>query len=189
MSYCILYNLFMIVFVPTYLTAQEIPPFPSPPANISETARLAPEDEPGERLVIAGTVYQSDGKTPYTGLVLYLYQTDASGVYNKTDNSWMRPRLHGWVKTDKNGRYKVNTIKPGSYPGSRNPAHIHAIVRLPDEQPQWIDDFLFEGDPFLSERDLKQFANQGRFSSIMKIAKEPDGLLRYERDIRIASGR
>jgi protocatechuate 3,4-dioxygenase beta subunit len=93
------------------------------------------------------------------------------------------------VRTDKNGRYKINTIKPGSYPGRRDPAHIHAIVRLPGEQPKWIDDFLFEGDPFHSERDIRQFAAKGRFSSIMKITKEPDGLLRYERDIRITSGR
>jgi protocatechuate 3,4-dioxygenase beta subunit len=183
------YLLLAVLVVPSCIRAQEVPPFPTPTADVSETVMLAPKGEPGERLVITGTVYKSDGKTPYPGLVMYLYQTEASGVYNNTDNSWMRPRLHGWVKTDKNGKYKINTIKPGAYPGRRDPAHIHAIVRLPGEQPKWIDDFLFEGDPHLTDRTIRQSASKGSFPSIMKISKEPDGLLRGVRDIRITSGR
>jgi protocatechuate 3,4-dioxygenase beta subunit len=164
---------------------QEVAPFPDPPPDVSETAMVAPANEPGERLVITGTVYRSDGKTPYSGLILYLYQTDATGVYNTTDRSWKRPRLHGWVKTDKDGRYKINTVKPGSYPGSRNPAHIHATVHLPGEHAKWIDDFLFQDDPYLSDRDIRRGAGKEQFSSIMKTRKGKDGWLRGERDIII----
>ena len=183
MKLSILLLVSVAAITPLNLHAQEVPPFPAPPKDFSATTMVAPAGEPGERLVITGTAYKADGKTPFASIVLYVYQTDASGVYNKTDGSWQRPRLRGWVKTDRNGKYKINTIKPGSYPNSKNPAHIHAIAQLPGEQPKWIDDFLFDGDPYLSERDRKQSADLGRFSHIMKTWREPDGLLRAERDI------
>ncbi|MEX2088444.1 MAG: hypothetical protein WEB62_01690, partial [Bacteroidota bacterium] len=55
-------------------------------------------------------------KTPAAGVLLYVYQTDATGAYNNDDGSWQRPRINGWFRTDKNGRYEIRTIKPGSYP-------------------------------------------------------------------------
>ncbi|MCI0706451.1 MAG: intradiol ring-cleavage dioxygenase [Ignavibacteriae bacterium] len=175
--------LLMVALVPACAAAQEIPPFPPPPADISSTATVVTADEPGEWLNITGRVYKADGKTPYAGMVLYLYQTDASGVYNKTDNSWQRPRLHAWVKTGKDGHYTINTIKPGAYPGRRDPAHIHVIVQLPGEHPKWIDDFLFERDPYLSERDVKSAASKGTFSHIMKTQSDNKGVLHAVRNI------
>ncbi len=166
------------------LAAQEVAPFPTAPGNISSVATLVSDNEPGERLIITGIVYKSDRKTPMPHFILYFYQTDATGVYNHSDRSWMRPRIHGWVKTDKSGRYEIRTIKPGSYPGSRNPAHIHVIVALPGKQPNWIDDFLFEHDPYLSEPDRKR-SLKDNFSHIMKSTKENDGMLRATRNIKL----
>jgi len=167
--------------------SQETAPYPPAPADVSNVATLVSNDEPGERLVINGTVYQSDGRTPLSGFVLYLYQTDATGVYNKTDRKWWRPRIRGWVKTDKDGRYEIRTIKPGSYPGSRNPAHIHVIVKTEVNEPDWIDDYLFEGDPFLTDKDRHRMESDGRFSPVMRLVRDQDGTLRCARDIRIPS--
>ena len=165
--------------------AQDSAPFPDPPPGVSSTAVLAAESEPGEHIVIRGTVYHADGRTPYAGLVFYLYQTDASGAYNTTNRSWREPRLRGWLRTGDDGRYEIRTIKPGSYPGSRNPAHIHAIVRLPGRSPKWIDDFLFAGDPFLTERQMEGAASRGKFSNIMKLTRTGDGSLEGIRDIAL----
>lgn len=165
--------------------AQEVPPFPDPPADVSSTARLAPGNEPGERLEIHGTVFEQDGTTPIPGFLLYLYQTDASGVYNKKSGSWRTPRLHGWVRTDSQGRYTIFTIKPGSYPGGRTPAHIHAIVQLPGSDPSWLDSFLFEGDRFLPATDSNRTSAEGTFSNVMKIVRGEDGTLHGIRNIRI----
>lgn len=171
------------LFVATSSFSQEEAPYPPPPAGVSSVTTLVTKDEPGDRLVITGTVYKADGKTAFPSLVIYLYQTDATGVYNTADGNWQRPRIRGWVKTDEKGRYEIRTIKPGSYPRSRNPAHIHAIIRLPGEKPKWIDDFLFEGDEFLPERDVQRAANSGTFSNIMKATVDSDGTLRCTRDI------
>ncbi|MCY7352797.1 MAG: hypothetical protein LH606_19415, partial [Cytophagaceae bacterium] len=60
--------------------------------------------------------------------------------------------LRGWLKTDANGRYEINTIKPAPYPGGTEPAHIHAMVKAPNQtEAYWLHDFLFKGDPFLTD--------------------------------------
>jgi protocatechuate 3,4-dioxygenase beta subunit len=175
----------MLLARPFPSIGQEEAPYPPPPADVSSVVYMVTDNEPGERLVINGVVYGSDSRTPLDGFVLYLYQTDASGVYNSTDRSWKRPRIRGWVKTDKEGRYEIRTIKPGNYPGSRNPAHIHVIAKLPGRDPDWLDDFLFEGDPFLSQKDRRRLETEGTFSPVMKIARGEGGVLHCKRDIKI----
>jgi protocatechuate 3,4-dioxygenase beta subunit len=176
----------LVLLSASTMGAQETPPFPPPPAGVSSTSVLAPAQEPGEPLVIRGAVYHADGTTPYKDLILYLYQTDESGVYNHENQSWREPRLRGWVKTGNDGTYEIRTIKPGSYPGSRNPAHIHAIIQLPGKRPQWIDDFLFEDDPFVTERQRRDSRKQGRFSNIIKLARSGEKGLLGTRDIKVA---
>lgn len=165
--------------------AQDEAPFPAPPSDASFRAVIVTDDEPGERLVITGTVFHSDGKTPYAGLLMYFYQTDLSGVYNRTTGSWRTPRLHGWVKTDDKGRYELQTIKPGSYPNRRQPAHIHATVQIPDRKPQWLESFLFYDDPYLKEADRKESVEKGFFSPILKLRRSVDGTLHARRNIII----
>lgn len=165
--------------------AQDVLPFPPPPDDISSTAILATREESGERLLIRGTVYHADGTAPFKGLIIYLYQTDASGVYNHANRSWREPRLRGWLKTGDRGEYEIQTIKPGSYPGSRNPAHIHAIIRLPGDAPEWIDDFLFDGDPFLTDQQQQESLKKGKFANIMKLTRSGENALTGTRDIKI----
>src|SRR4051812_22825989 len=66
-------------------------------------ARIAPADEPGERLVIHGKVYEADGRTPAAGVVVYAYHTDAKGLYRAdhytADWKTRRPRLEAAVRT------------------------------------------------------------------------------------------
>lgn len=174
-----------LFFLTHSLYGQERAPYPDPPADVSSVAILVSDDEPGERLVINGTVYGSDGVTPAKNLVIYLYQTDASGVYNTADGSWHRPRIQGWVRTDEQGHYGIRTIKPGSYPRSNNPAHIHATVKLPGMAPRWIDDFLFQDDPYLSRRDREAGKAAGQFSHVMEVQRDSLGLLQCRRDIRL----
>lgn len=177
-----------LALLPSVLLPREEAPFPPPPANVSSVVELVSDSEPGQRLVITGTVYKADGKTPFAGLVLYLYQTDATGVYNNKDGSWQRPRIHGWVKADREGRYEIRTIKPGSYPRSRIAAHIHAIVKLDGEEAKWIDDFLFAGDEFLSEKEKSKLSSAGSLSAVMKENVDKNGVLHCRRDIVIRTG-
>ena len=61
------------------------------------------------------------------------------------------PRLNLFLRSDAKGGWSFDTIKPGSYPGTRNPAHIHFEVAAPGRGSR-IFEIVFEGDPFITER-------------------------------------
>src|SRR5215203_5577615 len=48
--------------------------------------KLANDTATGQRTIIRGTVYQSDGKTPAANVLMYFYQTDHAGRYSKHGN-------------------------------------------------------------------------------------------------------
>src|SRR6185312_2779693 len=85
---------------------------------------ICTDKEPGEPLIVSGTIYTPDGRTPLEGINLFVYQTDATGVYTTSGGNNRNTRLHGAMRTNAEGKYEFRTIKPASYPGSTNPAHI-----------------------------------------------------------------
>lgn len=113
---------------------------------------LTSKDEPGEPLVVSGTVYAPDGKTPAAGIMVYVYHTDAEGYYRKGANSSDNPRIKGTMITNSEGRYEFRTIKPGNYPGGGVPAHIHYVLSG-KSYPKQNDEVMFEGDPYLTSKE------------------------------------
>ena len=98
------------------------------PAASPSTGRLAPEGEPGQPLHVSGVVVSPEG-VPISGASLYAYQTDHEGYYGVKPVSNNRdPRLKVFLRSDPQGQWAFETIKPGSYPNSRVPAHIHFQV-------------------------------------------------------------
>ncbi|WKZ59398.1 MAG: intradiol ring-cleavage dioxygenase [Cyclobacteriaceae bacterium] len=159
--------------------------FAGMPATLSWKTKLAPDDEPGERMIISGTIYKKDGKTPAPDVILYVYQTDNTGRYTpapKQVHAKRHGHLRGWVKTDAQGRYEFSTIRPASYPNSRNPQHIHPIIKEPGLSLYWIDEFLFEDDPVLTVQDKTRQAKRGG-SGIITLSKNAAGVWIGKRDI------
>ncbi len=154
---------------------------PGPSSSIT----IAGKDEPGIRIVVSGRIVAEDSVTPLEGITLKVYHTDAEGVYNKKGENSDKPRLYGRMVTLKDGFYEFTTIKPASYPGGSSPAHIHAMISGADYPEQWIDSFLFEGDPFIPEHEVKKYADDGSFSPILKMQKDEGGLVHCRRDIRL----
>ena len=148
--------------------------------------KVAPDNEPGEKLIITGKVYQSDGKTPAEGIIIYLYHTNEKGIYDHTGitSGWGRRhgKLRSWIKTNEKGEYRFETIRPGSYPKGRNPAHIHVILKEENRPPYWIDDYHFEGDPFISEEESEKLRSKQN-SGFIKLTKNEKGIWTGTRDI------
>ena len=139
--------------------------------------------EPGEPLVISGTIRQADGK-PASDVVLFIYHTDATGYYNEKDDA-SHPRLKGWMKTGDDGRYQFRTIEPAPYPHRTTPAHIHAHVYGPDYSERSIDDYWFEGDPFINAKELARMKDVAEIPAIVALKRDGDGVLRGVRDITL----
>ena len=146
---------------------------------------IAPQEEPGEPLVVSGTVYGPDGSTPSPGVTLELHHTDARGYYSEDGKNEREPRLRGRLTTDARGRYEFRTIKPAPYPGGRNPAHIHVKASGGGFPEQWPHEFWFEGDRTLTARVLSPFYGKGRFSPVCPSRKDGTGVIRCTRDIRL----
>jgi len=99
------------------------------PSSLTSTGRIAPASEPGSPLVVRGQLLNVDG-SPAAGAVVFAYQTDRGGLYDKRENGPHSWRLRGWVKTGADGRFTFETIRPGSYPNSNNPPHVHFTAFL-----------------------------------------------------------
>ncbi|MBK6567158.1 MAG: intradiol ring-cleavage dioxygenase [Saprospiraceae bacterium] len=124
------------------------------PENIPSVDTSSGWFEEGQKLIVAGTVFQIDGKTPAPDVILYYWQTDNKGYYStkeKTDKKANRHgHIRGWVKTDQNGKYIINTIRPAPYPNDVLPAHIHLSVKEPDlENEYYTDEINFDDDKLL----------------------------------------
>ncbi|WP_044871502.1 twin-arginine translocation pathway signal protein [Pseudomonas sp. LFM046] len=129
-------------------------------------ARLAGPEEPGERLIVTGTVFSEDCKTPLPGALVEVWQANSAGLYdtekpgNFTENE--RFHLRGMLYTDEQGRYRIETVVPGRYPippnlpglekyaGMTRPAHIHFRVMESLHVPLTMQ-LYFKGDPFIAK--------------------------------------
>jgi protocatechuate 3,4-dioxygenase beta subunit len=89
----------------------------------------------GERVDVHGQVLDEDGM-PVAGALVDVWQANAHGRYaHEADPNPapLDPDFQGWARltTDAEGRYRVRTIIPGSYPvrdGWARPPHIHFKV-------------------------------------------------------------
>lgn len=119
------------------------------PASAPSSGRMTPAGEPGPPLSVSGVVVDSGGK-PVPAASIYAYQTDHEGYYGvKPASDSANPRLKVLLRTDAQGRWSFETIRPGSYPSSRAPGHIHFEVSAPGFATR-IFEIVFEGDPFIT---------------------------------------
>lgn len=173
-----------VLVVPSTARAQSahIAP-PAAPARVT----IAQPDEPGTPMKVSGRVLDEDGK-PVVNASIYVYQTDANGEYVRGQSGGSdRPRLFAFLRSGSGGIYSFNTIKPGSYPSSRNPAHIHFEVVAPGFEERFYE-IVFDGDPFISDR-FKEQAKE-KFGGVVIVKphsfKKP---LDVQHDIRVRKAR
>ena len=96
---------------------------------------LISENTEGERIRIAGCVFDAEGR-PIEDAMIEIWQANSHGRYNHPLDDQDKPldpefRGHGRAATDINGNYWFETIKPGSVPGPDHKLqapHINVIV-------------------------------------------------------------
>jgi protocatechuate 3,4-dioxygenase beta subunit len=154
--------------------------------SLDETDTLPGFNMSQHKMLVYGTIYKSDGITPVAGVVLYIYHTDQNGYYTSAPGQTGCAKRHGmhrgWIKTNSTGEYRFYTEKPAAYPNNEIPAHIHPIIKEPGLTDYYIDEYLFDDDPFLTTEERSHAENRGG-NGIVKLSKDPTGILLCKRDI------
>ncbi|HXB21933.1 MAG TPA: hypothetical protein VNV88_11150 [Candidatus Solibacter sp.] len=176
----------MSMLIPLTATASGPPPTPPPPPNVSTVGIISGPNEPGDRLTFSGQVFAPDGVTPVANVIVYAYQTDATGQYH-SDPDTRIARLHGWAKTDAQGHYEFHTIRPGPYPSRSVAAHIHFHVWGSGYPLQWTPELMFAGDPLIKPDQVQASAALGKFANVQQLTKAADGALRCTFNIRLSA--
>ena len=155
--------------------------FVDKPARLQSVVRLVPLDEPGQKMVLQGTVRTKDGAAA-PGIIVYAYQTNAAGIYPQ--GSTRHGSLRAWAVTDATGHYRFDTIRPGSYPSRDTPEHVHMHVIEPGKGTYYIDDLMFTDDPLLPERTRNSVSNRGG-PGILSPQRDAQGVWQVQRDITL----
>lgn len=174
-----------IVWV-TLLTAVAVGTGAQPTDSLSWDIDLVSDGEPGDRLVVTGTVRGSDG-APRPATPVHVFQADAEGYYSKgsdgDDRGWRHARLSGWLRTREDGSYRVRTIRPGGYPDRPTPAHIHFRVLTPDRGDVELSLF-FEDDPRLTPQIRQEISGSGHVF-FRRVERDSSGVWRCTNDMRL----
>ena len=158
------------------------------PNTISWKTTIPSTEEPGEKLIISGTIYRSDGKTPAKDVIVYVYHTNIKGIYPKKGNEKGNGKYHGylrgWMKTNSMGHYEFETIRPAPYhTHGGEPAHIHYTIQDHDYPEYWLTATWFSDDPRVTDDYKKSVKRNGGFSNIITLTKDDHNVLRGERNI------
>jgi protocatechuate 3,4-dioxygenase beta subunit len=81
--------------------------------------------------------------------------------------------LRGYLRTDAQGRYEFRTIRPGSYPGTRNPGHIHYHVNATGYAER-VFEIVFEGDTLIPDQWKRDAINPQSGVAIVRLEKGAD---------------
>lgn len=161
------------------------------PSGIGPKTVIATKEEPGERMIISGMIYDYDGTTPAADVIVYVYHTNVKGVYPKKGDEEGNGRYHGylrgWMKTDAEGRYSFESIKPAPYSThGGEPAHVHYTLLPPGEKEYWINSVWFKDDPRVTEELLQSLKRVGTYSNVVELEKGDDEIWRGVRNIVLA---
>jgi protocatechuate 3,4-dioxygenase beta subunit len=150
-------------------------------------ATLVTPDEPGDKLIVSGTIRDTRGQ-PLADALVYAYQTSAKGWYSDraahvraNSGDTKHARLFGYLRTDDQGRYELRTIRPAGYPRSTLPQHIHFHVALAGaDRDSLVSEICFDDDPRMTPPVREQTLRNGFL--ICPVKYDSDGVQRVTAD-------
>lgn len=158
-------------------------PFYSQNAPFLTDNKLALSTEEGSKLIISGRVRNLDCTQVIPNTVIDIWHANDKGAY---DNSGFN--LRGKTKTNSQGFYTFETIKPGKYLNGNQyrPSHIHFKISPPNF-PTVTTQLYFEGDTDIPQ-DAAAKITSGTFDAthrIIKLTKNSNGVYEGTWDIII----
>ena len=163
------------VLIPApYLAPKYVAPVDAPSVIIMAA------DEPGDRFIVTGQAL--DTGRPVAGVSIYVFHADAEGFYTRDGhNSDENARLFGTLRTDANGRYRYETIRPSGYGGLS--AHVHQVVTAHGYKPRLFD--LWLGDDPILQRNRASGRNMPPEIFIRPVTRDAAGIWHASHDIEM----
>jgi protocatechuate 3,4-dioxygenase beta subunit len=131
-----------------------------------------------QKLILTGTVYQRDGKTPAPNVIVYYWHTNDKGLYSSSSETAKEAKEHGqlrgWVKSAEDGHYKIQTSRPAAYPNQDIPQHIHLSIKEPDINNGYFADLYFDDDPLYLKHKKKYGKTDRAGTELLRVVLDKD---------------
>jgi protocatechuate 3,4-dioxygenase, beta subunit len=156
----------------------------------------------GERIIVHGRVLDEDER-PISNALVEVWQANAAGRYRHEVDQHpapLDPNFSGAGRclTDREGRYRFVTVKPGAYPWTNHenawrPAHIHFSIFGRVFTQRLVTQMYFPGDPLFGFDPIFNSVRDPRSRALLVArfelpATEPFWALGYRWDIVLGRG-
>jgi protocatechuate 3,4-dioxygenase alpha subunit len=140
---------------PARLTpSQTVGPFFGPALVRGELEQMVEAETRGARITIAGRIFDGDGAAVPDAMV-EVWQANAEGRYDHPEDrqeKLLDPHFHGFGRfgTDRDGRFRIVTIKPGAVPGPRmtlQAPHLNLSIFARGLLNRVVTRIYFPGEP------------------------------------------
>lgn len=146
---------------------------------------VAPPPVTGERVVIQGRVLDGDSK-PVDDAVVETWQANAHGKYahpEDTREKLLEPEFKGFgrVLTDRQGAFRLKTIKPGRVPGpggALQAPHLVVLIFMRGLLKHLVTRVYFPDDPANAEDPILALVPADRRSTLVA-HKKGDGIFEW----------
>ena len=152
------------------------------PTNAPSNTVIAGRTERGDRLVVTGRAL--DQGRPVAGVSIYAFHADADGLYTRDGrNSDENARLFATLRTDAEGRYRYETIRPRGYDGLA--AHVHHVVTAPGYKPRLCDLWFGDEPYFATRRNAGLPLSAGKPMFVRMPTRDADGVWHVTHDLEM----
>lgn len=160
---------------PPYLALKYVAPASAPSDSV-----IAGRGERGVRMIVTGRALVQG--RPVAGVSIYAFHADADGFYTRDGrNSDEHATLFATLRTDAQGRYRYETIRPGGYDGLG--AHVHHVVTAVGYKPRLCDLWLADEPYFDPRRKAGLPLSHGVAMFVRQPTRDADGVWRVTHDL------
>ena len=157
------------------------PKYVAPPDAPSD-AIIAGRDERGDRLIVTGR--SLDQGRPVANVSIYAFHADMDGLYTRDGrNSDQNARLFATLRTNAEGRYRYETIRPHGYDGLA--AHVHHVVTATGYKPRLCDLWFGDESYFETRRRSGLPLSAGPPMFVRMPTRDADGVWRVTHDLEM----
>lgn len=167
-------------------TSQTVGPYYAIGLNLLLTSDMAPHGVKGERFTLEGRVLDANRK-PIPDAVIEVWQANAAGKYAHEEDTQDKPldpafRGFGRVGTDKDGLFRLTSIKPGPVPGPNGitqAPHLEVTVLMRGLLTRLATRVYFPAEPLNATDPILSLVPEARRATIIAKKAEP-GVIHWD---------